>query len=70
MGLHGNPEFRKQKLEASDVTSGQNQGGEILFKVTEQINGRMKTGTQFPRFQPGLARGIPGPHDVSFEVWN
>ena len=70
MGLQGNPEFRKQKLEASDVTSGQNQGGEVLFKVTKQISGRMKTGTQVPHFHPGLARGIPGLHDVSFKVWN
>ena len=68
MGLHGNPEFRKQKLEASDVTSGWNQGGEVLFKVTQQISDRMKTGTRVPHFHLGLARGIPGPHDLSFEI--
>ena len=32
MGLHGNPEPRKQKSEVSDVTSGWNQGGENLIQ--------------------------------------
>ena len=70
MGLHGNPEFRKQKFDASDVTSGWNQGGEVMFKVTQQMRSRMKTGTRVPRFQLGLGRGIPGPGDVSFRAWN
>lgn len=32
MGLHGNPELGKQKLEASYVTSGWKQGGENLVQ--------------------------------------